>query len=443
MTGWAEMAHEELLAAVADAQLARNAIDARMLAAVAELESRGLAPEHGYRDTADMLQSVQRVPVAVARARVRAARAVVPERSLLGEELPAELPSTALGLAAAEISFEHVRVIQQTIAALPAHLEADHRKPLERDLAELGRTLDPEALRRAGKHALALLDPDGPRPRDGAPARTRLRFMPRGEGFEARGWFDRESAAVVRTALSPLSELVPEHGPGECEETGCEHLPGERRPDPRSIAEREGDALVELCRRMLDSGALPIDGGARPQVTVTIPLTELRGSGAGLLSFGDGTLASAIKAEDARRWACDAAIVPIVLGSRGEPLDVGRRSRLVTPALRRALEQRDGGCAQPGCSIPAQWTAAHHIEHWSKGGSTCLENLVLLCPRHHRLVHRGEWTIMMEDGLPVFHPPWWAGGRPSRNLLHRPDLIGRVDEPALPSRGERALALLD
>ncbi|MFC5947918.1 DUF222 domain-containing protein [Pseudonocardia lutea] len=443
MTDWAEMAHEELLAAAADVQAARNAIDARMLAVVAELEARGLAADHGYRDTADLLQSTQRIPAAVAKARVRAARAVVPERTLLGEELPAQLPSTALGLAAAEISFEHVRVIQQTLAALPAHLEADHREPLEHDLADLARTLDSEALRRVGKHALALLDPDGPRPREGAPTRTRLRFTPRGEGFEARGWFDRESAAIVRTAMSPLSEPLGEHAAGECEEAGCEHVPGERRPDPRSIAEREGDALVEVCRRMLDSGALPVDGGARPQVTVTIPLAELRGSGAGLLGFGDGTLASAITAEDARRWACDAAVVPIVLGSRGEPLDVGRRSRLVTPAMRRALEQRDGGCAQPGCCIPAQWTAAHHIEHWSKGGSTCLENLVLLCPRHHRLIHRGEWTITMEDGLPVFHPPWWAGGRPSRNLLHRPDLIGRVDEPTSPSYGARAFALLD
>jgi hypothetical protein len=422
------MAHEELLAAVADVQAARNAIDARMLAVVAELESRGLAAERGYRDTADLLQSVQRVPAGAAKARVRAARAVVPARSLLGQELVAELPSTAAGVAAAEISFEHVRVIQHTLAALPVHLAGVHRQPLERDLAELARTLDPEALRRAGKHALALLDPDGPRPRDGAPARTRLRFTPRGEGFEARGWFDRESAAILRTALSPLSAPRGEHEAGQCDEAGCEHQPGERRPDPRSIPEREGDALVELCRRMLDSGALPVDGGARPQVTVTIALSELRGGGAGLLGLGDGLLASAIPAEDARRWACDAAIVPIVLGARGEPLDVGRRSRLVTPAMRRALEQRDGGCAQPGCPIPAQWTAAHHIRHWSTGGATCLGNLVLLCPAHHRQIHKGEWAITMDDGLPVFHPPWWAGGRPGRNLLHRPDLIGRVGE---------------
>ncbi|MCE3556435.1 HNH endonuclease [Pseudonocardia sp. RS11V-5] len=436
-------AYGRLLAAVADAQLARNAIDARMLAAVAELESRGLAPEHGYRDTADLLQSVQRVAAGVAKVRVRAARAVVPPRSLSGEELPAELPMTALVLAVAEISFEHVRVIQQTLAALPAHLESDHREPLERDLAELARTLDPEALRRAGKHALALLDPDGPRPRDGAPTRTRLRFTARGEGFEARGWFDRESAAILRTALSPLSEPQGEHDAGNCEETGCEHLPGEHKPDPRSIAEREGDALVELCRRMLDSGALPLDGGTHPHVTVTIPLSELRSAGAGLLAFGDGTLASAIKAEDVRRWACDAAIVPIVLGSRGEPLDVGRRSRLVTPALRRALEQRDGGCAQPGCCVPAQWAAAHHIVHWSRGGATALDNLVLLCPRHHRLIHKGEWRITMEDGLPVFHPPWWAGGSPGRNLLHRPDLIGRVDGMGTSLHEEPALAVLD
>ncbi|WP_176921507.1 HNH endonuclease signature motif containing protein [Pseudonocardia oroxyli] len=430
MSDWSEMAGEDLLVLLSDVQSARNALDARMLGIVAEVEERGLASENGYRDTADLLASLQLVSPGMARARVAGARAVVPQWSLIGEELPAALPATAEAVGAAAVSLEHVTVIRKAMGALPTHLQAAKAESLERDLASIARTVDPDSLRKAAQLALSLLDPDGPRPRDGAPSRNRLRFVERGDGYEAKGWLDSESAAVVRTALSPLAVPVGEHGPGECAEPNCEHGAGERVPDGRSMAERDGDALVELCRRMLDSGALPTEGGERPHLTVTIPLASLQAAGgAGLLEFGDGIGRSVLCAEEVRRLACDGAVVPVVLGSRGEPLDVGRRSRVVTVGMRRALDARDGGCAHPGCGLPARWTEAHHVEHWADGGVTAVDNLVLLCGRHHRLQHKGEWRITMEAGLPVFHPPWWTGIPPSRNLLHRPDLIGAIPAP--------------
>ena len=95
--------------------------------------------------------------------------------------------------------------------------------------------------------------------------------------------------------------------------------------------------------------------------------------------------------------------------------------------MRRALEQRDGGCAFPGCECPAVWSAAHHIEHWAHGGVTSLGSLVLLCTRHHGVVHDGESSITMEhDGFPLFHPPRSVCGGPRRNLLHRPDLVAQA-----------------
>jgi hypothetical protein len=102
----------------------------------------------------------------------------------------------------------------------------------------------------------------------------------------------------------------------------------------------------------------------------------------------DGTRVSA---ETARRIACDAALVTVQRGANGDVLDVGRRTRRVPPALRRALDARDRGCRFPGCAC--RFTAAHHIVHWADGGATKLDNLVLLCRRHHRRVHEDGWRV--------------------------------------------------
>ncbi|MFC4854143.1 HNH endonuclease signature motif containing protein [Actinophytocola glycyrrhizae] len=88
-----------------------------------------------------------------------------------------------------------------------------------------------------------------------------------------------------------------------------------------------------------------------------------------------------------------------------QPLDVGRRQRLVTGPLRRALIARDRGCVAPGCDRPPEWYEAHHLVHWANGGATSLDNTALLCGYHHTLVHQGKWTARMIDGVPHFVPP--------------------------------------
>jgi hypothetical protein len=88
--------------------------------------------------------------------------------------------------------------------------------------------------------------------------------------------------------------------------------------------------------------------------------------------------------------ACDAAIGRVLLRGASEVLDIGRRTRLVTPSLRRALERRDRGCVEPGCTAPAAWCDSHHIVHWSAHGPTDLANLELRCRRHHVLQHRRD-----------------------------------------------------
>lgn len=164
----------------------------------------------------------------------------------------------------------------------------------------------------------------------------------------------------------------------------------------RTGMQRDADALVELAARALSDGELPTEGGERPQVVVTVSLPVLQGRlGAASLALG-----GPITADVARRIGCDAEVIPVVLGSRGEPLDVGRASRTVPAAIRRAVIIRDGGCAFPGCSIPTRWCDIHHVTYWADGGRTSVGNCVALCGRHHRLIHHSDWRIEMATGIP-------------------------------------------
>jgi hypothetical protein len=142
-------------------------------------------------------------------------------------------------------------------------------------------------------------------------------------------------------------------------------------------------------------------------------------------ALGTGTLDTGepLPADTVRRLACDAKIIPALLGGNSQPLDVGRAQRTVPAALRRALVLRDGGCTQPGCDAPPGWCDAHHILHWADGGPTTLTNLVLLCPRHHHTTHHHGWTIRITaDGHPEFIPPPWLdpAQRPRRHHRHKP-----------------------
>jgi hypothetical protein len=114
--------------------------------------------------------------------------------------------------------------------------------------------------------------------------------------------------------------------------------------------------------------------------------------------------AGPIEAPTARRFACDASVTRIVFGSRSEPLDVGRRTPVVPPAIRRAVVARDRHCRYPGCDRPQGWCDAHHVRHWADGGPTSLDNLLLLCRRHHRLTHEG-FSLALVGGQPVLRRP--------------------------------------
>jgi Domain of unknown function (DUF222)/HNH endonuclease len=307
------------------------------------------------------------------------------------------------------IGSAEVAVIRSVLARIPAHIGAERRGEVEAELARYARTLDAGQLATLGKRILAYLDQDGVPPKDTTETRRRLSFTDRDGGYELSGWLDQEAAEIVRSALSPLA------APRPATDTEI---------DLRDSVQRDADALVELAQRALSIGELPTDGGERPQVVVTVPLAVLAGRiGAGSLGFG-----GPINAEVARHIACDARVIPVVLGTSGEPLDIGRSSHSVPAAIRRAVIVRDRGCAFPGCPVPARWCEIHHIQHWADLGPTSLANCVLLCGRHHRLIHHSAWRITMAGGVPEFHPPHWIGGSPRRNPLHLAPALVRIRE---------------
>jgi len=171
-------------------------------------------------------------------------------------------------------------------------------------------------------------------------------------------------------------------------------------PDLRTPAQRRADALVQVCRHYLDSSDRPVVAGERPHVIVTVDVDTLRGKEGKRSELAD---VGSISAEEARMWACGGDLTRVITDAASRPLGVGRTTRITPPWLRKALLVRDGGCAFPDCGRPASWCDPHHIRHWTNGGPTALSNLVLLCRRHHRLIHHKRFSVEIADGLPRFY----------------------------------------
>ena len=199
---------------------------------------------------------------------------------------------------------------------------------------------------------------------------------------EYRLTLDPEGKAVLEAALGPLSAPRP--------------VEGER--DLRSSDRRRGEALVALVRRGVEAA----DKGPRhtkSQLFVTVDLETLRSglTGAGV-SMGGADAGTVLAPETVRRLACDATIIPTVMGVAGAVVNLGMDVRLFTPAQIKRLWLRDQHCSYPGCDMPPMWTDAHHLIHWADSGPTDLTNAALLCERHHTVVHQRRYAgWLVED----------------------------------------------
>jgi hypothetical protein len=399
--------NDELCTVITDTEQRMRADYSVMLAAIHEAETRGLPKDLGYGGMHHLLKDLLRISAGEATRRIRHAELTQNTRSTSGSEVPAALPATAEAASAGEISHEHIHVIAKHMKALPEDVRKnlEQRQAVENVLVAQAQVSGPRTVDARGEEILNRINPDGPEPKDkpDKDPHNELHLHTLRDG-RVKGKFelDKEAGAMLKAALSPFARPRPASD-------------GER--DLRTVAERHGDALAEMVKLAADADGMPTEGGAKPHVAVTVPFEVLKtGLGQALLD-GAGYLSAA----EARRLACDARILPIVLGSKSEPIDVAVPSHTVPKNMRRALVQRDRGCAFPDCERTPSTCDSHHVKPWHDGGETRESNLMLLCGRHHRLIHNSDWEATIIDGYPEFIPPAYIDPerRPRRNTIHQ------------------------
>ena len=401
---WWKAGDRELCETLVEIQTRMRADYATMLSIVSEAEDRGLAKNAGYATLSHVLVDLLRMRPAEARRCVEQAVAVTPGRMISGDPLAAPLPATGQAAQEGALDREHIAMIHKHVQALPGWVNSEQRATFESALVEQAQLGHAGAVDSFAVALRARLDQDGKPPSDDqwVSPRNELRYTTRSDGRTVGKFdLDTEAGALLRAVLSPLAKPAPAED-------------GQR--DERSAAERQGDGFVDLLRLAATAEGMPSEGGAKPHVAVTVSLAVLEDKLGNALLDGAGFISAA----QARYLACDARVIPMVLGSKSEPLDVGVPSYTVPAHMRRALVARDRGCAFPNCGSPASICHSHHIVPWSQGGATKIGNLVLICPRHHRLVHASEWDITIVDGHPEFQPPGLIDPqrRPRRNTLH-------------------------
>lgn len=395
---WDQLSDDELLESVRRVEAWSRQLYAVTLAVTKEVDSRGLADRQGVSSTAVLLRQLLRLSPRAAKRRVEDATDVCSSLAVSGSRVVSLLPGAAAALRAGALSEEQLGVVRRTLRELPDDVAPSTRLQVEQQLVGEAQRFDPSQLGKLAMRIRAHLAPDGVlRSERDTADRMELSLTQDADGvIRVRGRLSAEGAAVLRSALSPLAKPMPK--------------------DPRSAAKRRADALVELARRVLDAGTLPVEGSVRPHIGLTVDIAELRRH-TGMVDLDWG---GTVSIQTARRICCDADIIPIVMRGGSQPLDVGRRQRLVTGPLRRALIARDRGCVAPGCDRPPEWCDAHHLVHWANGGATSINNTALVCGYHHTLLHQGEWTARMIDGVPHLVPPPWIDPHqhPQRNTLH-------------------------
>jgi hypothetical protein len=348
-----------------------NAANARFLSLIAELDRRGGWAEWGVKSCAHWLNWKCGITLGAAREKVRAARALD------------GLPRVAAEMAAGRLSYFKVREL--TRVATPANEEyllnialhgtASHVESVVRgyrralDAEELSR----EAIQQRDQYLLYYTEPDG--------------------SLVIRGQVPAEIGALFVRALEAAEDSlpIPKNVPA-----------GTSLDDRHHLRKRRVEALATLAESFLATGPRDLSGADRHQIVVHVDAETLKDSHAGRCELERGP---SIASETARRLSCDASVVRIIENEKGEPLDVGRKTRTIPPGIRRALNSRDKGCRFPGCSFK-RYVDGHHVKHWAEGGETKLSNLVTLCRFHHRLVHEGQVVVQtFDDGAFRFVRP--------------------------------------
>ena len=356
----------ELIAEITTLAGHLNAANARFLALVAELDRRRGWAEWGVKSCAHWLNWKCGIALGAARERLRVAHALT------------SLPKVAAAMADGRISYSKARELTR--------VADDTNEDYLLNIALYGTTTHVEQVARSYRRALDAkeLSREAVQQRDQS-----LWFFSEPDGSTViRGRVPAEIGALFKRALEAAEHSlpIPKNVPaGTFSDSDDLHRTRKRRVE----------ALATLAESFLATGPRDLSGSDRQQIVVHIDAETFQHRCAGRCELEQGP---SIAAETARRLACDSSVIRIVENAKGEPLDVGRRTRTIPPAIRRALTSRDKGCRFPGCNF-RRYLDGHHVRHWADGGETKLSNLVTLCRFHHRLVHEGQVVVqVLDDG---------------------------------------------
>ncbi|MGQ0574241.1 MAG: DUF222 domain-containing protein [Pseudonocardia sp.] len=389
---------QELLAALRVCEGIARGVERMTVGAIADLQRSGAFASRGYHSAVKALTDLLGWDRADARRRVLAAEQAVARIGLDGGALPARLPATAAAYAAGGCGLRQVEVIAKVLAGPSARrLAPDVWADAEAQLAAIAGDFAPADLHSVASALVERLDADGPEPDDRPPAQVNEVFLarnPNGGGGRIKGRIDDPAMYdAIATVIDATAEPVD-------------------ADDDRPTGQRQAEALADACGYVLDHGPVPERGGERPHLNVIVRLEDLENRArAGCLDLG-----GQLPADTLRMLCCDARVVPIVLEGAGQPLDVGRATRVVPDGLRRAIAARDRGRAR--CGRPPSWCEIHHLVAWEHDGETSLTNCAMSCRSCHRLVHHGGWDVRMRLGIPEFLPPPWID--PQRRPRQRP-----------------------
>ncbi len=352
---------------------------ARWLALLAEYDRRdGWWSWHGVRSVAEWIAWRCSISPRAAREHVRVARAL------------RELPMITGAFSRGELSYSKVRPLTRVAT-----------ERTEADLIEIARHATAAQLERMLR---------------GYERVTREEANASQEEREVWWHWDSDGSLVVRgrlpaeqgmellRALETSRSQIRAEARADREEDGSAEPRAEHDPPLVDSPPTNADALCRIAETYLARGPTPVKGAERHHVVVHIDADALSRDGPGRSQLADGP---SIAPEVARRLGCDASLSAIVKRGR-KVLSVGRKTRAIPAAIDRALRERDGGCRFPGCER-TRFVDAHHVRHWAHGGETSLDNLVLLCRHHHRLVHEGGFSVRHEPRGLVFRDP--RGGR--------------------------------
>ncbi|WP_223944835.1 HNH endonuclease signature motif containing protein [Arthrobacter sp. StoSoilB20] len=421
--------------------------------------------DDGYRNAAEFLRARLRIGIGEARRRLALAPDVLPQPGMTGQDIPARRGILAEALATGDLPSRSATIISSALDKVRNLTDDATITRMEHALTKTAVESDPDFVTKMAKRWTDRIDQDGPEPTEevlrqhqGAFLRRRRRYgLHHIEIFATTEQYETLTT-TMNTATNPRLTTT---GAGTAMAAGADPrvragtgagaglsadagFGADAGPDAgdgpdldrRSRAQKLLDGLTGACNLAMTTAKLPSNGGLRPQLTVTIDYNELfdqltqhtsTGLGAGTgtspdTGTGTATFAGPIHPNTIRKIACDADIIPVLLGSEGRILDIGRTTRIFPPHIRKAITARDGGCAFPDCTIPAPWCEAHHTTYWSHGGTTSTHNGTLLCSHHHHLIHKEQWRIDMKTGVPWFIPPPHIDPqqKPRRNHHHTP-----------------------